>query len=84
MPEELKNAYAIMANGSSVSGTTLTIPPGSLVNKSGKIANGKVKVNISTINLLSDQMPGDFSVRMPGGIGYMISNGAASVDFYLQ
>lgn len=82
MPEQLKKAYTIMANGSTVSGTSLTIPAGSLVNKSGQIASGKVKVNISTINLLSDQMPGDFSVRMPGGVGYMISNGAASVEFY--
>ena len=62
-------------------GLSVSIPANSLVDEGGNAPTGKVQVTLSTVDLRSpEQMPGDFTVTVPGGTQVMQSFGAGSVE----
>jgi cytochrome c5 len=63
-------------------GVRLRIPANSLQDGSGNAPAGPVQVSLSTVDLLSpDQMPGDYTVALPGGgTQVMQSYGAATLE----
>lgn len=63
-------------------GMRVEIPPSSLVDADGNPPTGNVDIAVSTVDLFSpQQMPGDYSVRTPGGgAAFMQSYGAGTVE----
>jgi cytochrome c5 len=63
-------------------GVRVRIPAGALVDSAGNPPVGPVQVSLSTVDISSpDQMPGEYSVALPGGgTNVMESFGAATID----
>ncbi len=62
-------------------GISVSIPANSLQTLSGAAPTGQIEVSLSTVDLNTpEQMPGDDGVKRPGGIGWMQSYGAGSVE----
>jgi hypothetical protein len=62
-------------------GISVSIPANSLQRPSGAAPAGQIEVSLSTVDLNTpEQMPGDDGVKQPGGIGWMQSYGAGSVE----
>jgi hypothetical protein len=62
-------------------GISVSIPANSLQRPSGAAPTGQIEVTLSTVDLNTpEQMPGDDGVKQPGGIGWMQSYGAGSVE----
>jgi len=62
-------------------GASIEIPANGIQDSSGKAPGGPVDLSIATIDLRSpQQMPGDYTVRTPGGSRVMESYGAVSID----
>lgn len=62
-------------------GIRLQIPANSLVDANGNPPAGNVQVSLSTVDLMSpEQMPGDYTVRLPAGTQVMQSYGAGTIE----
>ena len=80
VPAEITQALNLIFGGTECSpGTTIVIPPNSLVSAGGAPPSGSVDVSVSTVDLYApDSMPGDFTVRTKEGAKWMQSYGAGT------
>jgi tyrosinase len=66
-----------------LAGATLSLPPDSLVDQSGKPPAGQVRAAIATLDIANGEGPSDWAVRSDDGReeGYLVSYGAVHVQF---
>lgn len=79
--QEVAPPLAIKTGNKCGPGISVAIPPNALVDADGNPPAGNVQVSLSTIDLLSpEQMPGDYTVEVPGDTRVMQSFGAGSIE----
>jgi hypothetical protein len=62
-------------------GISISIPANSLVDSSGNPPQGEITASISTVDIYDpDSMPGDYTVRVDNGTGYMLTYGAGTIN----